>query len=214
MSLSVGNKDLYHWLVSSKMGSIAVENNTIDLPVFDVSDTSAENAKRLVQAAIDYGFLYISPNGTAFTENLIGSQFDLSKRFFASPLSEKQNYHVGTDNRGWLGMHNEILDPANSKKEFKEAFNIGEFRNGKPQQDMPPTFSNDDAMKQLTTFEDACKKTCNMVLDLLGLGLELEDGTDWFSKRHGQPSGCVVRMLHYPSLPVVSPTPPSHNTNP
>lgn len=191
------------------MGSIAKEDtssttSTIQLPVFDVSDHSPENAKRLVNATIEYGFLYISPEGTPFTESLVDAQFDLSKQFFASPLDEKKTYHVGKTNRGWLGLHNEVLDPTNNPKEFKEGFNIGEFRDGEPQQKMPPVLSTDSAMKQLETFENACKETCDKVLDLIGLGLEVEDGKDWFSKRHGQPSGCTVRMLHYPSLPEVS----------
>lgn len=177
---------------------------TIQLPIFDVSDTSLENGKRLVSAAIDYGFLFVSPDGTPLTEDLVGSQFNLSKEFFACPTSEKQKYHVGTDNRGWLGMHNEILDPAHQTKEFKEAFNMGEFKNGQPQQKMPPILSTEKSMQQLVAFEDACKTTCNMILDLIGQGLEIEDGKDWFSKRHGQPSGCVVRFLHYPTLPAVS----------
>lgn len=189
------------------MGSIAQEtptaSSTIQLPVFNVSDVSLENAKRLVNATIKYGFLYISPEGTPFTEDLVSSQFGLSKKFFASPLEEKKTYHVGNTNRGWLGLHNEVLDPTNNPKEFKEGFNIGEFTDGKPQQRMPPIFSDENAMKQLVAFEDACKETCIKVLDLIGLGLEIEDGKDWFSKRHGQPSGCTVRMLHYPALPEV-----------
>lgn len=192
------------------MGSIAndftTNSSTIQLPVFDVSDISLENAKRLVDASIDYGFLYISPKGTPFSESLVDSQFDLSKQFFATPFDEKKTYYVGktNTNRGWLGMHNEILDPAHNSKEFKEGFNIGEFIDGKPQQEMPPVLSNDSAMNQLIMFEDACKKTCDQVLDLLGLGLEIEDGNNWFSKRHGQPSGCTMRMLFYPALPEVS----------
>lgn len=189
------------------MGSVTIEPTTIDLPVFNVTDFSPENAKRLVNATIEYGFLYISPEGTPFTETLVNLQFELSKQFFARPVDEKKAYHVSitNTNRGWLGMHNEVLDPTNNPKEFKEGFNIGEFIDGKPQQEMPLLFKTKSAMKQLIAFEDACKITCNQVLDLIGLGLEIEEGDDWFSKRHGQPSGCTVRMLHYPALPEVRP---------
>lgn len=189
------------------MGSVAntrQSQRTIDLPIIDVSDTSLENGKRLVQAAIEFGFLYISPKGTKCTEALVNEQFALSKKFFASPASEKQEYHVGTDNRGWLGLHNEVLDPTKNSKEFKEAFNIGEFDQDKmPRQKMPPCLATHDGLQQLREFEAACQSTCTQIMDLIGIGLEVEDGADWFSKRHGQPSACTVRLLYYPSLPEV-----------
>lgn len=189
------------------MGSVGVEGSSqdlIQLPIIDVSDTSIENGRRLVDAAIKYGFLYISPEGTLFTESLVQSQFDLSKQFFAQPISEKEKYKIGTDNRGFTGMHNEILDPSKDSKEFKEAFNMGEFDDNRlPQQKMPEWLATGENLEQLRSFEIACRTTCNQVLDLIGVGLEVEDGTNWFSRRHGQPSGCTVRLLHYPSLPEV-----------
>lgn len=184
------------------MGSLDQSGPSIDLPIIDVSDTSSANAHRLVQAAIDYGFCYISPQGTPFSEQLIDSQFELSKSFFACPTSEKEIFHVTTDNRGWLGMHNEILDPAKDTKEWKEAFNIGEFDADRmPRQMMPGVLSTEDALNQLSNFEAACEKTCEMFLTLMGKGLDVEDGEDWFARRHGRPSGCTVRLLHYPQLP-------------
>jgi len=189
------------------MGSIGLEEpsqDLIQLPIINVSDTSPENGRRLVDAAIKYGFLYLSPNGTPFSESLIKSQFDLSKQFFAQPTSEKEKYKIGTDNRGFTGMHNEILDPLKDTKEFKEAFNMGEFDADRmPQQKMPAWLAVGENLEQLRIFEKACRTTCNQVLDLIGVGLEIEEGTDWFSRRHGQPSGCTVRLLHYPSLPAV-----------
>lgn len=184
------------------MGSLGPSKQTIDLPIINVSDTSRENAHRLVQAAINYGFCYITPQGTPFSEQLIDSQFQLSKSFFSCPTSEKEKFHVATDNRGWLGMHNEILDPAKDTKEWKEAFNIGEFDADRlPRQQMPGVLSTETALEQLKAFEEACERTCEMFLILMGKGLEVEDGEDWFARRHGRPSGCTVRLLHYPQLP-------------
>lgn len=174
----------------------------IQLPILNIGDRSRGNSKCLVDAAVTYGFLYVSPEGTHFTRNLIESQFALSKEFFSQPATEKEHYHVGTDNRGWVGMHNEILDPGKQSKEFKEAFNIGEFdAQGMPQQEMPAFLSTETSLNQLRTFEDVCRQTCNQILDLVGIGLEVEGGDDWFSRRHGKPSGCTTRLLHYPSLP-------------
>jgi len=188
------------------LSSVQPTQEVLDLPIIDVSDTSPNNGKRLVDAAVKYGFLYVSPNGTLFTEPLVQSQFALSERFFAQALSEKEKLKIGTDNRGFTGMHNEILDPSKDTKEFKEAFNIGEFDEANlPQQKMPDWLATGANLEQLSMFEEACRKTCNQILDLIGVGLEVEDGTDWFSKRHGRPSGCTVRLLHYPSLPEVHP---------
>lgn len=190
------------------MGSAGVEKSSqdlIQLPIIDVANTSPDNGRRLVDAAVEYGFLYISPSGTLFTESLVKSQFDLSKQFFAQPTAEKEKYRIGTDNRGFTGMHNEILDPSKDTKEFKEAFNMGEFdENRMPQQKMPEWLVARENLEQLRNFEEACQKTCDQILNLIGVGLEVEEGTDWFARRHGQPSGCTVRLLHYPMLPEVS----------
>lgn len=184
------------------------EQSSIQLPLIDISDTSSENGKRLVEAAIKYGFLFIDPKGTFFTEALVDKQFELSKKFFSCPTSEKDDYAIGKDNRGWSAMHNEILDPAKQSREFKEAFNMGEFdQDEMPQQKMPACLSNEQSLRQLRNFESACRGTCNQVLDLIGIGLEVEEGADWFSRRHGRPSGCTVRLLHYPSLPDVRASP-------
>lgn len=49
----------------------------------------------------------------------------------------------------------------------------------------------------LLAFEAACKATCERVLELLALGLEVRE-PDWFSRRHDRPSGSIVRLLRYP----------------
>lgn len=195
---------------------MAIDNlsdQAIDLPILDVSDNSKANAERLVKAAVHYGFLYISPHGSPFTRSLIESQFAISKQFFSQTHDDKELYHIGTDNRGWIGMHNERLDPSKDTKEFKEAFNIGELdAQGRPQQRVPGFMSNESGLQQLRTFEDACFETCRLITDLLGLGLEVEDGSDWFSERHGKPGSCTMRLLHYPSLPDVRISCPKHSS--
>lgn len=173
------------------------ESENIDLPIFDISQPSLEIGKKIVAAAEKYGFLYISPKGTPLSEPLVNRQFELSKTFFASPIADKERCKIGPDNRGWTGMHNEILDPENQRKgDFKEAFNMGEFDiNGKPSQQMPDCFS--DEVDQLYKFEQACKTTTHWLLDLIGLGLEIEGEKNWFSSRHGKPSGMSPPVLRY-----------------
>lgn len=94
-------------------------------------------------------------------------------------------------------MGNEILDPAHQKAgDLKEAWNFGESGlNGVLQQGLPEEVA--DAEAGLLEFEAACKATCRRVLELLALGLEVQE-VDWFSRRHDRPSGSIVRFLKYP----------------
>jgi isopenicillin N synthase-like dioxygenase len=180
------------------MGSIG-ESTSIQLPVIDISEFSPEVGKRVLDAATKYGFLYLNTKGTGFTEELVKREFEFSRQFFGLPEAEKAACHIDETNRGWTGMHGEILDPkAQRKGDFKEAFNIGEFRDGKPQQTMPQFLEG--RLDELAEFERTCKQVCDRVLDLLGLGLEVEE-PNFFSSRHTQPSGCTVRLLHYPAIP-------------
>lgn len=181
------------------MGSIQQTKDAIRLPVIDISEFTAETGKKLLDAATRYGFLYIDTNGTGFTESMVDREFELSREFFALPEAQKKQWPINETNRGWTGLHGEILDPKTQQKgDFKEAFNMGEFLNGKPQQPMPQSL--EAHVDELAEFERTCKNVSDRILDLLGLGLEVEE-PNFFSSRHTQPSGCTVRFLHYPSIP-------------
>ncbi|KIX08257.1 uncharacterized protein Z518_02913 [Rhinocladiella mackenziei CBS 650.93] len=177
----------------------AASNSAIQLPVIDISEFTVEIGKQLLDAAQKFGFLYIDTNGTGFTESMVEREFDFSRKFFALPDAEKEKCRIDDTNRGWTGMHGETLDPkAQRKGDFKQVFNIGEFHDGKPQQPMPAFLEKH--IKELAEFERTCKTFCDRVLDLLALGLGVEE-PNFFSSRHTQPSGCTVRLLHYPAIP-------------
>lgn len=178
---------------------------SINLPVIDLNDVSRENGQQLVTAAATYGFLYVSPHGTALTQALVDREFAISKEFFALPLADKTACSIGVDNRGWTGMHGEILDPALQRiGDFKEALNLGEFTTGgRPNQAMPPSFQNARRETELFEFEQACRDTRDRILDLLALGLDMLDDPRWFSRRHERESASTVRLLYYPSIPPV-----------
>ena len=179
------------------MGSLGESSRAIRLPVIDISEFTVKVGKQLLDAAIEFGFLYIDTTGSGFTEVMVDREFELSRRFFALPESEKGACRIDETNRGWTGMHGEILDPKLQRKgDFKQAFNIGEFVDGKPQQAIPKFLEGH--LDELADFERTCKQLCDRVMDLLGLGLEVEE-PNFFSSRHTQPSGCTVRLLHYPT---------------
>lgn len=179
------------------------DTSTIDLPIIDISNFDLATGKAMLDAATKYGFLYISTTSTSFTPEVIDQQFGLSKEVFSLPLVDKQVYQIDENNKGWTGMHNEILDPKHQKRgDWKEAFNISEFtEDGSPAQPLPKCL--EDHVAQMYDFERRCRDTCGRVLDLLALGLEVEgtNSTNFFSVRHTKPSGCTVRLLHYPNVP-------------
>ncbi|TVY39406.1 UPF0676 protein [Lachnellula subtilissima] len=176
------------------------------IPVIDISGTTpeVEVAKQLVDAATTYGFVYIKNQGKDIPVEAIDNTFSLSKKFFSSPIEEKEPCKITENNRGWSGMHSETLDPASQRVgDFKEAMNLGEFVQGKAQQPLPPAFVDNEA--DLDAFQKYCHAMMMKILTLFAIGLQIDPssgGSTWFSSRHiGGPSGCTLRLLHYPSIP-------------
>ncbi|KAF7590899.1 hypothetical protein BBP40_002261 [Aspergillus hancockii] len=154
----------------------------IELPILDISNPNDPAVgKAMLDAAATYGFLY-------------------SKQFFKSPVKDKEACRIQPNNYGWSGMHVETLDPEHQRTgDFKEAFNFGEFRDGKSQQPLPRSLASHEA--EIAHFAYLCDKTCNRILKLLALGLGIPE--DFFTTRH-DPSqgstGSILRYLFYPSI--------------
>ncbi|GFF47634.1 UPF0676 protein C1494.01 [Aspergillus udagawae] len=173
----------------------------IELPIIDISNPADPSVgKAMLDAAAKYGFLYVDSKGTDFAAEDVNRAFELSKAFFASPAEEKATCHITPNNRGWSGMHIETLDPEHQRTgDFKEAMNFGEFKDGKAQQPLPPSLAPHEA--EIGQFASLCSKTCNRILKLLALGLQIPN--DFFTSRHDPqngPTGCILRYLYYPSI--------------
>ncbi|EMR85518.1 putative 2og-fe oxygenase protein [Botrytis cinerea BcDW1] len=120
------------------------------IPVIDISGSvpQSEVAKQLVDAAATFGFVYIKNLGKDIPVDAIDRTFELSQKFFSSPVEEKLPCKIANNNRGWSGMHTEKLDEKNQR--------------------IDPAAG----------------------------------GSNWFSSRHhGGTTGCILRLLYYPSLP-------------
>ncbi|CZS94469.1 hypothetical protein WAI453_008067 [Rhynchosporium graminicola] len=177
------------------------------IPVIDISGSlpQSEIAKRLVDAATTYGFVYLKSLGKDIPVEVIDDIFALSKSFFESPTEEKEPCRIQTNNRGWVGMHAETLDTTNQRiGDFKEAFNLAEFFNGKAQQPLPPAFEPHE--ERLDRFQNYCHDLMGKILVLFAIGLKVDPskgGSDWFASRHrgSEPSSCTLRFLHYPPIP-------------
>jgi len=182
--------------------------NSSAIPVIDISGTESQTsiAAELVDAAVTHGFVFIKNKGQDIPVSAINGMFDLSRSFFASPQNLKEEFAIKEKNHGWIGMHAETLDATNQRTgDFKEAFNFGEFTDGKAQQSLPDTFAAVE--RDLSDFSDSCHNLCLKILTLFGLGLSIappQGGSSWFSSRHSRslgPSGCTLRLLYYPSIP-------------
>ncbi|KAL1867560.1 hypothetical protein VTK73DRAFT_4084 [Phialemonium thermophilum] len=176
------------------------------IPVIDISVQGEEEqfrvAEELVDAAIEYGFIYIKNTGKDIPVEDIENAFKISEEFFTTtPLEEKQRCSIQQNNRGWTGMNYETLDPKNQRAgDFKEAFNFGEFNEGKAQQPLPSTFVPYES--QVSRFRDLCYNVCLKINTLLGIGLKVQP-TDFFTTAHLRekgPSGTTLRFLYYPPL--------------
>ncbi|KAF2838105.1 Clavaminate synthase-like protein [Patellaria atrata CBS 101060] len=193
-----------------------MNGDSANIPVIDISSPTVEVAKALVNASSTYGFVFVKNNDIGIPPQDISDMFELSKTFFQSPVEIKEECSINSaksgKNRGWLSMHTETLDPSNQKKgDYKEAFNFGEFVNGKADQPLPgPLAAREDDIGQ---FIDKCHNLCIKILDLFAIGLEIPEsagGPSFFTTRHDRskgPSGSVFRLLYYPTLPFL-PTDP------
>ncbi|EWZ98224.1 hypothetical protein FOWG_02420 [Fusarium oxysporum f. sp. lycopersici MN25] len=176
------------------------DQNTANIPIIDISAPDADQkevAKQLVDAAEEHGFIYIRNLGHDIQAKDIDGAFDLVRKSFECPLEEKQRCTIQTNNRGWSGMHSETLDPKHQKVgDFKEAFNFGEFADGKAQQPLPSDLVPDEP--QISAFANSCHDLCQKLLYLLGLGLGVDD---FFSSAHNTEKGAsssILRFLRYP----------------
>ncbi|KAJ9634988.1 hypothetical protein H2204_005943 [Knufia peltigerae] len=183
---------------------------TIDLPLFDISHETPKLGKELVEAAAKWGFLWIagSPDpdnggdrsGYDLNEDIVDRVFDISRTFFMEASAYEKDHCKIKDNRGFVGMHIESLDPSKHQRgDFKQAFNLAEPdpTTGQWRQPIPSAFQTND--QTLQDFHARCRSTATRVLRLIALGLEMED-VDWLVRFHdGAPQ--ASRFLHYPMLP-------------
>ncbi|KAF2138868.1 uncharacterized protein K452DRAFT_300923 [Aplosporella prunicola CBS 121167] len=181
-----------------------------DIPVIDIATPTPAVAKQLLAAASAHGFVFVRNHDIGLPPEDIQAMFALSRTFFESPYQVKAECpYVPDKNQGWVGMQRETLDPKTQKRgDFKEAFNVGEYVDGRAAQPLPKPFAPHEA--QLGRFADQCHGLCNKILRVFGMAFEIaedEGGAEWFVKRHDRsqgPSGSILRLLYYPSVPTES----------
>ncbi|SCU84870.1 LAMI_0C09230g1_1 [Lachancea mirantina] len=185
------------------------------LKVVDISSSSDDTVKTLLEAANSQGFLFVE--GHDFSNEEVQAAFELSKRFFTeTSIEEKMKYPI-KNNVGYTGFEDEQLDPRKAL-DFKEAYNFGfiNFETGELNQSkakfygqseksdanehpIPPVFKDDEAF--ISKISQKLHATAIRILALIAEALLVED-PNFFSSRHrgNKPSGSVFRMLRYPLM--------------
>ena len=191
-------------------GADGSSDQSVDLPLFDISQETPDLGRSIVNAAAKWGFLWIagSPapqNGGDsgqydLNEEIVDSIFDISRHFFKeTPVSEKEQCSI-KNNRGFVGMHVENLDPTKHQRgDFKQAFNLADPDpiTGQWRQPIPATFQKNDAA--LRDFHARCRSVATRILRLIALGLAVDD-VNWLVRSHERASQSS-RFLYYPTLP-------------
>jgi isopenicillin N synthase-like dioxygenase len=120
---------LKYSFTSNSTGPLRSSRN-MRIPVVDLSPHNADAASQLLDAAIQYGFVFIENDEYGISPKEIEQLFSLAKDFFASPVSVKDEVAIGSNkagkNHGWLSRGVEKLDPGTQKRaDVKEyAFHI------------------------------------------------------------------------------------------
>ena len=100
------------------MGSLATSE--ISIPIIDISDNSGNAASELLDAASQYGFVFIENGKGDIPSKDIAHMFNISREFFAAPEEVKQEVAISSNkagkNHGWLSRGVEKLDPATQQR--------------------------------------------------------------------------------------------------
>ena len=180
------------------------------LPVISVSGLlSSDSSERRHTAEIlgaacrNEGFFYVTDHG--ISAELMGSVFANAHRFFAQPLSlkEQMSIRLSPHNRGYVAMSDEKLNPG-AGADHKEAFNIGtdfpedhpDVLAGKPFRGVNFWPDIDGWRDQVLAYFDACLELGRLLHK--GFSLDLGLPEDFFDQHLDQPIA-TLRMLHYPA---------------
>ncbi|GAO45871.1 hypothetical protein G7K_0117-t1 [Saitoella complicata NRRL Y-17804] len=168
------------------------------VPVIDISRFDEERAEKVLDAAINVGFLWIDGHG--LSKDNVRSAFNLSRQFFTLDREEKSKYPI-QNNQGFAALNVEELDPS-TPSDYKESFNFGadDLMNGTQNQPLPPVFTEQHDF--LSSFATSCHSICLDILKFFGHALKVPGGPYFLAASHqpGASSGSTLRLLHYPAV--------------
>ena len=164
--------------------------------LFDGTTADLERiARELGRAARDVGFFQVRGHGIPAARR--AAAFAALDAFFALPTAAKAALAIEEvgDNRGWIGLGTEALDPA-AAADPKEAFNFG-FD--------PPGRESRNPWPDLPGFRPVMEGWFRAMLDLgarlhRALAVDLGADPDVFVDAFRAPMA-TLRLLHYPARP-------------
>ncbi|XP_021349213.1 UPF0676 protein C1494.01-like [Mizuhopecten yessoensis] len=173
-----------------------VDISAYGLDVVNAKEVDTETvrpvADSLCGALRDIGFCYIKNHG--ISQSLINQVTAVSRTFFEKPLEYKNTYrrqHI-SEIHGWIPRETETLNP-DRPCDYKEAYNYTPI-------DGVECPSFEVTMKNVRA---ACHQLSHRILDLMSIGLDLED-KHFLRNCHqtiGQKSNTsTLRTIFYPSL--------------
>ncbi|RWL14130.1 MAG: isopenicillin N synthase family oxygenase [Mesorhizobium sp.] len=173
------------------------------LPVVDIApllDGSNKQrvAKEIHWALSNTGFMYVKNHG--IPQDYVDSVFDVSRRFFDLPMSQKMALHISKSDvalRGYIEPFGENTDPGKTK-DLKECIDIG------PERLMleGPFFGPNQWPSSLPEFRELTygyhQKMVGLAKKILqGIALSLDLSESYFQSFMRNPIS-IQRLLHYP----------------
>ncbi|PWN51870.1 Clavaminate synthase-like protein [Violaceomyces palustris] len=174
-------------------------------PISTLSLASLSDQEQLgqaiFQACTTTGFFYLKDHSIPKQE--VDRIFDVSSRYFLQTDEEDKRKDADfANNIGYRAMKAETLDPATSKEgDLKESFNLV-LLSSKSKEHAPPSQTFPASMlpekEEITSFIDACKSTCDVVLQGFAHALGLTE--NYFKDCH-HGAHDRLRLIHYPPTP-------------
>lgn len=145
---------------------------------------------RSSSVALKWDFFYAV--GHSLPQELIDKIFQHSEHLFQLPIQVKETAKWMSDNRGYVALQRERLNPSEAEWDLKEAFNIGASANRWPEG------TSQECQADLQQFYFECLKVACSILSTYASALQLDK--DFFEEGHRDQSGTTLRLLHYPPM--------------
>ncbi len=182
------------------------------IPIIDVSPllsgssaTAETIGKQIGAAARDVGFFYVAGHDVPLA--LMNEVFRHAAELFSAPapIREAVAFNGASNNRGYIRMGGESLDPS-QPPDMKEAFNIGlELAADDPEIVTGVPFRGVNLWPDLPEFRDTMLAYFNAVWRLgrdlhRGIAFDLGIAPGFFEDKLDRPMA-TLRLLHYPPAP-------------
>lgn len=148
-----------------------------------------------------FGFIILKDHGV--NRDLLSRAYDLNRKFFDQPESEKLGYNAGPDGqRGYTPFGKEHAKDSNHP-DLKEFWHVGrEFEDSSPLADVyPPNLwpDNPEGFRDtFTTLYNSLEETGLIMLEALAPALGVDND---FFRDMATNGNSILRLLHYPPIP-------------